>query len=100
MADIPAELPDELTQTLCRSPSVRVERIVSYGHASAADFWYQQDENEWVVLLSGGAILQWQDGTEQALAPGDYLLIPANTRHRVAGTVAGEPSIWLAVFFS
>ncbi|WP_339898096.1 cupin domain-containing protein [uncultured Gilvimarinus sp.] len=99
-ADIPEQLPQELTQTLCQSTTVRVERIVSQGHASAADFWYEQDEHEWVLLLSGGAILQWGDGSEQALAPGDYVLIPAGTRHRVAGTLASELSIWLAVFFT
>ncbi len=100
MADIPAELPNELTQILCSGAAVRIERIVSCGHASEADFWYQQHEHEWVILLSGGAILQWGDGSEQALAPGDYVFIPAGTRHRVAGTLASEPSIWLAVFFT
>ncbi|WP_052480863.1 cupin domain-containing protein [Gilvimarinus agarilyticus] len=99
-ADIPEQLPQELTQTLCHSTAVRIERIVSQGHASAVDAWYEQDEHEWVLLLSGGAVLQWGDGSEQPLAPGDYVLIPAGTRHRVAGTLASEPSIWLAVFFN
>ncbi|BFM19245.1 cupin domain-containing protein [Gilvimarinus japonicus] len=100
MGDIPAELTDELTQTLCNSASLRIERIVSKGHASESEFWYEQDEHEWVVLLSGGAVLQWSDGSFQSLAPGDYVLIPAGTRHRLEGTLADELSIWLAVFFT
>lgn len=96
---IPDKLPEELTQTLACGQGVRVERIVSLGHASGADEWYDQPEHEWVLLLTGGAILQWADGSEQTLAPGDYVLIPAGTRHRVAGTLPDEHSIWLAVFF-
>ena len=99
MEQIPSDLPQELMQTLCESANVRVERIVSKGHASAPDFWYEQDDNEWVVLLSGGAVLQWGDGSFQSLAPGDYVLIPAGTRHRLEGTLADDLSIWLAVFF-
>lgn len=98
--DIPSQLPQELLQTLCQNKHVRIQRIVSKGHASAADFWYQQKEHEWVILLSGGAVLQWRDGRVQSLAPGDYVFIPAGTRHRLEGTLADELSVWLAVFFT
>lgn len=98
LADIPEQLPKELFTTLAQAAGVRIERIVSRGHASPADFWYQQQEHEWVILLSGGAVLRWESGQEQALAPGDYLMIPAGTRHRVEGTLPDEDSVWLAVF--
>lgn len=98
LADIPEQLPEELLTTLAQVAGVRIERIVSRGHASAPGFWYQQEEHEWVIVLSGGAVLRWEDGQEQALAPGDYVLIPAGVRHRVEGTLAGEDTVWLAVF--
>jgi cupin 2 domain-containing protein len=97
---IPAELPDELVQTLLSAPSFRVERIVSRGHASPAGFWYEQAQHEWVVLLSGAARLRF-DGDEGALEmkPGDHLLIPARRRHRVEWTAAGVDTVWLAIHY-
>ena len=82
--DIPAFLPQELCDTLVVGGAVRVERIISRGHASPPGFWYDQEEHEWVLLVSGGARLRFVD-EEQAieLRPGDYLNIPAHRRHRV-----------------
>ncbi|MDC7700123.1 cupin domain-containing protein [Vogesella indigofera] len=101
-ADIPASLPQELFQTLFSgSTGFRVERIVSRGHASLEDFWYDQDEHEWVLLLAGAAELAYADPPRrQRLAPGDAVMIPAHCRHRVAWTTPAQDSVWLAVFFS
>ncbi|WP_374497243.1 cupin domain-containing protein [Vogesella indigofera] len=101
-ADIPADLPQELFQTLFSgSAGFRVERIVSRGHASPEDFWYDQDEHEWVLLLAGTAELAYADPPRrQQLAPGDAVLIPAHCRHRVAWTTPAQDSVWLAIFFS
>ncbi len=99
-ADIPESLPQELTTGLLQGKNLRIERIVSFGHASEPDFWYQQDEHEWVILLTGGALLRWESGREETLAPGDYIFIPAGEKHRVEGTLAGEHSVWLAIFFN
>lgn len=96
--DIPGELPEELTEILAESDHVRIERIVSDGQASPADFWYEQAENEWVALLAGSATLEYEDRTLDLL-PGDHVLIPAREKHRVAKTSASEKTIWLAVFF-
>lgn len=98
LAQIPEALPRELSDTLLAVSGVRIERIVSHGHASEPGFWYEQSEHEWVVLLSGGAVLRCEDGRERALAPGDFVFIPAGERHRVEGTLADEHSVWLAVF--
>src|SRR5450631_3703147 len=38
--DIPPCLPQEIVQTLLAAPKVRIERIVSHGHASPDGFWY------------------------------------------------------------
>lgn len=98
---LPDELPAELTEEILASPGLRIERIVSRGHRSPDSFWYEQEENEWVLVLSGRARLEIEgDTTETALGPGDHLLIPAGKKHRVAWTDPREHTVWLAVFFS
>jgi len=99
-ADIPPHLPQELFTILAESPQVRIERIVSLGHASPPDFWYDQPQAEWVLVLRGEARLEFDD-VEQPLEmrPGDFVLIPAHRTHRVAWTSSTEPTIWLAVHF-
>lgn len=98
-AEIPAALPDELVEVLARSSGVRVERIVSRGHASPEGFWYDQEEHELVVLLAGAAQLHFEGGETLTLGPGDCVDIPAHRRHRVDWTSPGEPTVWLAVFY-
>ena len=98
--NIPAELPDELFETLVAADRMRIERIVSRGHASPEGFWYDQDENEFVVVLQGSAGLR-MDGEDVPLIlkAGDYVVIPAHVRHRVEWTDPSGYTIWLAVFY-
>lgn len=98
-SDLPAVLPKELFTTLVNSPDVRIERIVSRGHASPADFWYDQTEDEWVLVLKGAARLTFEEETV-ALGPGDSLTIAAHRKHRVEWTTSEEPTVWLAVFWN
>ncbi|NLB05774.1 MAG: cupin, partial [Desulfobulbaceae bacterium] len=73
-----------LLTTLAKRPGVHIERIVSTGQASPPGFWYDQDWGEWVVLLSGAALLRFADEDEpRHLGPGDWVDIPAHCRHRV-----------------
>lgn len=89
----------EVTETLLARPGARIERIVSTGQASPEGFWYDQDEDEFVLLVSGAAGLRFADeAATRALSPGDWLLIPAHARHRVEWTSADPPAVWLAVF--
>ncbi|MEM8672128.1 MAG: cupin domain-containing protein [Planctomycetota bacterium] len=98
--NVPDSLPDELVDVLVKSDSVRIERIVSTGQGSPQDFWYDQSEHEWVVVLKGKAMLVFEKDERQLLmGPGDCALIQAHQRHRVAWTSADEPTVWLAVFF-
>ena len=97
-ADLPAHLPDELFATLLDAADVRIERIVSHGHASPEGFWYDQDQHEWVVVLKGAARLRFEDGTVE-MKPGDFVNIPAHRKHRVEWTTPDEPTVWLAVHF-
>jgi cupin 2 domain-containing protein len=99
-ADLPAHLPDELSEVLVRSPAARLERIVSLGHATPAGQWYDQDTNEWVVLLRGAASVRFEDEpASRVLGPGDWIDIPAHRRHRVEWTATGEPTVWLALHY-
>jgi cupin 2 domain-containing protein len=76
---------------------VRVERIVSYGAASPPDFWYEQAWDEFVLVVSGSAVLAFPDGREKRLQSGDHAILPAFYRHRVASTDLARETIWLAV---
>jgi len=99
-ASIPTSLPDELIDTLADNGQARIERIVSRGHASPPGFWYDQQQHEFVLLLQGQAELELLDPPERlGLRKGDYLLIPAQRKHRVVWTSSDEDCIWLAVFY-
>jgi len=95
---IPERLPAELVSVLLENEGVRVERIVSDGQGSDAGFWYDQAEDEWVLLLAGSAVLFVEDKRVE-LGVGDYLFIPAHQRHRVESTCLKEKTVWLALFF-
>jgi cupin 2 domain-containing protein len=97
-AGMPADLSEEQIIPLLRTPHVRIERIVSHGHASPPDCWYDQSEDEWVIVLEGtAAILLDGEGAVRTLQRGDYVYIPAHRRHRVTATDAAVPTVWLAV---
>ena len=92
---------EEIIQVLLSTGNFRLERIVSHGQATPPGQWYDQDTCEWVVLLSGGAGLRFEDEAEpRVLSPGDYLLIPAHRRHRVEWTDPETPTVWLALHYS
>ena len=97
---LPDSLSKELVEILAKSESVRIERIVSTGHSSPQDFWYDQDEHEWAVVLKGAAKLLFE-GDEQPvlLKPGDFVSITVHRKHRVEWTTPNEPTVWLAVFY-
>lgn len=81
---------------MASAEGARVERIVSDGQSSPPGFWYDQDWDEWVLVLTGGAELELaESGGVERLAPGDWLFLPAHCRHRVHGTQKG--TVWLAV---
>ena len=91
--DIPQHLPKELVQTLFQAANVRIERIISHGHASPVDFWYDQPQHEWVVVLKGAARLQFEDRMVE-VKPGDFVNIK---KHRADWTMPDEPTVWLGV---
>lgn len=96
---LPSNPPDELLTTLLQAKNVRIERIMSHGHSSPDGFWYDQDEHEWVMVVRGSARLQFEE-VVVALNPGDFVNIPAHTKHRVEWTAPTEPTVWIAVFYA
>ena len=90
----------ELVELLVNEKTVRIERIVSRGQASPDGFWYDQPQSEWVTVLRDRARLLFAGDEETVeLGPGDFINIPAHSRHRVQGTTPDEPTVWLAVFY-
>ncbi len=98
--DVPSEIPEEIIREIFTGGSIRIERIISKGHSSPEDFWYDQHENEWVILLRGKAKLQFFDsGHPVELKEGDYINIPSHKKHRIEWTDPDNETIWLAVFY-
>ncbi len=96
--DIPGTLQEELIQTVAESGRVRIERIVSDGQATPPGQWYDQGWDEWVLLVSGGATLRFEEAASPViLKPGDHVMIPAGCRHRVDATDCRQKTVWLAV---
>lgn len=93
-------VPDEAVAVLVARPGLRIERIVSTGQITPEGKWYDQESDEWVMVVSGAARLQIEgEGNERELGAGDWLLLPAHCRHRVTYTQADPPTVWLAVHF-
>ncbi len=99
-ADIPEKLPDELVEHIFLADTIRLERIVSRGHCSPEGFWYDQDDNEWVILIKGSAELRFEDHNNPIIMnPGDYIHIEKHQRHRVEWTAPDQETIWLALHY-
>ena len=86
----------ELVTDLHRDAGIRIERIVSTGQTTD---WLNQNETEFVILIQGNATLEFDDGREVTMKPGDTILIKPHQRHRVTFTSTEPPCIWLCVFW-
>jgi cupin 2 domain-containing protein len=99
LSSLPSNLDQEVSEELLRSEHVRIERILSKGHTAPNEGWFDQDENEWVVVLEGSGTIRFADGKEVSLKKGDCLNIPSRTKHKVVWTDPGTVTVWLAVFY-
>lgn len=90
----------EVIEPLLEGGRFRLERIVSDAHSTPEGEWYDQDEDEWVMLVSGKAQLRFEaSGDVLELSPGDYIRIPAHCRHRVESTDTHGTTTWLALHY-
>jgi cupin 2 domain-containing protein len=100
LEDIPVELPEEIFNTICLSDYVKIERIVSRGHASPEGFWYDQERSEFILIVQGSAGLKIENEREIVVVKtGDYLNIGSHVKHRVEWTDPTCDTIWLAVHY-
>jgi cupin 2 domain-containing protein len=99
-ADIPENIPVEIFEVIISSDKIRIERIITKGQSSPENFWYDQDENEFVIVTKGKAKLKFEDEDGSVeLNEGDYINIPSHKKHRVEWTDPENETIWLAVFY-
>lgn len=96
--NLPKDTTQEHFSDLVNSSSTRIERIVSFGQSSPQTGWYDQEEDEWVCVLSGYGVLLFENGNKIKLNVGDHLLIPAGCKHKVLETDSNSETVWLAVF--
>jgi len=96
---IPEYFDDEIIDCLVENKQLKIERIVSRGHASPSTGWYDQEYDEWVIVLKGGAVIAFEDGAEVPLQSGDYLSISAHSKHRVKWTDPEKETVWIAVHY-
>ena len=89
---------EEFFETILDGEGVRIERIVSQGQATPIGEWLEQKEDEWVILISGGSELSFDDGSpNERIKPGDHIFLKAGRRHRVEWTDPAQRTVWLAV---
>lgn len=102
MPNLLSNLPDatdgEVITALLSRPGIRIERIVSLGQVTPIETPYDQDEDEWVLLLAGQADLWLEGSGTHRLDAGEHLFIPAHCRHRVTRTLPDAPTVWLAIY--
>lgn len=97
--NIPADIPEELFEEIDSTKDIKIERIISDGHTSPPNFWYNQEKNELVFLLKGSAVIEFETSEKVNLKPGDYIKINSHQKHRVIETSKNEITVWLAIHY-
>ena len=87
----------EISELIVSNPNVRIERIISPAHFVSD--WFDQDENEYVILLQGQAVLEYEDGVKVELTAGNSLIIAAHQKHRLVDTSEEPLCIWMCVHY-
>ncbi len=87
----------EFFEVLKESSNIKIERIVSKGNVTPNNQWYNQSNDEWVILIQGNAKIEYSDRKVIELTAGEHLFIPKHTLHRVIQTSSNPECIWIAV---
>ncbi|MCH7568338.1 MAG: cupin domain-containing protein [Nanoarchaeota archaeon] len=97
---IPKLLSDESFEELISSQNCKIERIISSGHSTPKCKWYDQNKNEFIIVLKGNAELLFEENNKVVkMCEGDYVNIPAHVKHKVQKTDSQKETIWLAIFY-
>lgn len=86
----------ELSQIIFENEKIMVEKIISQGEISKTDEWFDQSQDEFVILVDGYAEITYSNLTTTKLSKGDNLFIPKNVKHRVSYT--SENCVWVCIF--
>lgn len=97
--EIPEDLAAEQFEEILSAEGLTLERIVSKGHISPKEGWYDQEQNEWVMVVKGAATILFEAGEKIELIAGSYLEIAAGKKHKVSWTDPGVETIWLALHY-
>lgn len=99
-SEIPTSIPKEVFNSIIDKDGIKIERIISKGHTTEKDKWYNQEKNEWLIMLKGKAELLFKNNNQIIkMKKGDYLNISAHTEHRVTKTSKKEETIWLTIHY-
>lgn len=98
-SNIPTHIENEIVELLAQNSAVMIERIISKGQRSPESGWYDQEKNEWVLVLKGEAILSFEDQPSVKLNTGGFINIPSRQKHKVAWTDPEKETIWLAIHY-
>jgi len=96
---IPKHFDKEIFDLIVQKGDLKIERIVSKGHVSPDNEWYDQEKDEWVIVLEGAAEIDFDNSGIIKLKAGDYVNIPAHTKHRVTWTTPDAETVWLAIHY-
>ncbi len=99
LKSVDEKLKEEYFEEIIQSENFKLERIISECHRSPENFWYDQDKNEFVLLLKGSAEILFEDNTLIKMKEGDYIIIPAHLKHRVEKTDELQKTFWLTLFY-
>ncbi|MFW5792667.1 MAG: cupin domain-containing protein [Bacteroidota bacterium] len=94
---IPSEQEAEFFEVLHQNKNIKIERIISKGHITDKNKWYNQKTDEWVLLIQGQAKIEFEENKIIELKSGDYILIPAGKKHKVIYTSKNPYCVWLAI---
>ena len=99
--NIPSDLTNEVFETLVQSSHCKIKRIISLGQVTPKNEYYEQNEDEFVIVLQGAATLLFLDTQKtMEMKSGDYVFIPAGVKHRVQWCDTKVQTIWLAIYIS
>ena len=96
---IPSDLSSEVFESLIDSESIKIERIVSKGQSSPKEGWYDQVNNEWVIILKGHAVVLFDCGKDFHLAEGDFLNMKSHQKHKITLTYPVRETVSLAIHY-
>jgi len=86
LSKIPSQIPKEIFESIASSENVKIERIISKGQATQKGKWYDQEKNEFVLVLKGNAVIEFDNNEKVSMNEGDYVIIPKHVKHRVTET--------------